>query len=355
MLFGNRRPRKSDASHRARGIRRLGGEELEDRLLLSIDLGGNGSSSNPLIATAPFGMAFGGTVSGQGAGWSVSDLGDVNGDGYDDFLVGAALGHDAEHARLGHRRRGVPHLRLQHRRRIVHHRLDRQERLRDLPVQHHRRPRGQPHPDRDQPPAEPDHACHARLPLRRHPLRDHRRQYRLGTRRVGLLRQDRQHLRPADRGAVRDRRQQLQHRHGPGLSHHGREQLQQLPGPVDQSRRSDLRDGLLGPEPGDVRQRLHRRPARLLGRRRLQHLRRQPAGHHPGAPGIIRRHRRHRRGLCLLDLEPLRRHPDDQRIDARPERHHQRHLHGCDRRRPGRLERRRRRRRQRCHLGRHQR
>jgi hypothetical protein len=95
MLFGNRRPRKSDARRRTPVIdrqHRPRGEELEDRVLLAIDLGGTSPPSNPLIATAPFGMAFGGsnpTTITQGAGWSVSDLGDVNGDGFDDFMIGA--------------------------------------------------------------------------------------------------------------------------------------------------------------------------------------------------------------------------------------------------------------------------
>ena len=61
MLFGNRRPRKSDARRRSPDhAHRLRGEQLEDRLLLSIDLGGTSPPANPLIANAPFGMAFGG-------------------------------------------------------------------------------------------------------------------------------------------------------------------------------------------------------------------------------------------------------------------------------------------------------
>ena len=58
MLFGNRRPRKSDARRRSHDIHRPRGEQLEDRTLLSVDLGGTSPPANPLIATAPYGMDF---------------------------------------------------------------------------------------------------------------------------------------------------------------------------------------------------------------------------------------------------------------------------------------------------------
>ena len=54
---------------------------LEDRLLMAIDLAN--------VATQPYGILEAGQNTGGGAGYSVADVGDVNGDGYDDFVVGA--------------------------------------------------------------------------------------------------------------------------------------------------------------------------------------------------------------------------------------------------------------------------
>ena len=87
MLLGNREPRSLVA-------RRLGGfhpkgENLEARELLAIDLGGALPPNLPNIATIPYGVGLGGAQSNGGAGFSVSDVGDVNGDGFDDYLIGA--------------------------------------------------------------------------------------------------------------------------------------------------------------------------------------------------------------------------------------------------------------------------
>ena len=43
---------------------------------------------NPAIATVPYGVELAGTASGGGAGFSVTDVGDLTGSGYDDFVVG---------------------------------------------------------------------------------------------------------------------------------------------------------------------------------------------------------------------------------------------------------------------------
>ena len=73
------RPR-SPGSTRSRALRpRVVG--LEERVVPAIDLAA--------IATAPLGVLNGGTLLNAGAGFSVAEVGDVNGDGFDDYLIGA--------------------------------------------------------------------------------------------------------------------------------------------------------------------------------------------------------------------------------------------------------------------------
>ena len=88
MLFGNREPRSVVARRRAAFRPACLG--LEDRCLLAaaIDLGANTPPTLPSIATTPYGINLGGANANEGAGYSVADIGDVNGDGYDDFLIG---------------------------------------------------------------------------------------------------------------------------------------------------------------------------------------------------------------------------------------------------------------------------
>ena len=56
-------------------------ERLEIRQLMAIDLAG--------IATAPYGVQEAGLKTFGGSGFSVAEVGDVNGDGYSDYLIGA--------------------------------------------------------------------------------------------------------------------------------------------------------------------------------------------------------------------------------------------------------------------------
>jgi hypothetical protein len=90
MLFGNRGPRSKGKRQRKNEAYRPRAEKLEEKLLLAIDLGGAQLGSLPAIATAPIGVLEANAQSAsQGAGWSVTNLGSINGTGFDSFLIGA--------------------------------------------------------------------------------------------------------------------------------------------------------------------------------------------------------------------------------------------------------------------------
>jgi len=90
MLFGNRRPRILNARRLTGWAFQPRGELLEAKVLLAaIDLGGTSPPALPRSASAPYGIDLGGATASGGAGWSVADIGDLTGNGYDDILVGA--------------------------------------------------------------------------------------------------------------------------------------------------------------------------------------------------------------------------------------------------------------------------
>ncbi len=91
MFFGNRRPREMTARYRDTPVFQPHGEQLEAKILMSIDLGGTTPPALPNIATAPYGidMVDTATTTNPGAGYSVADVGDLIGTGYDDMLIGA--------------------------------------------------------------------------------------------------------------------------------------------------------------------------------------------------------------------------------------------------------------------------
>jgi hypothetical protein len=89
MLFGNRRPRKMTARRHDVPVFQPVAEPLESKILMTIDLGGTSPPALPIIASAPLGVDFGAATADGGAGFSVADVGDLTGSGYDDLLIGA--------------------------------------------------------------------------------------------------------------------------------------------------------------------------------------------------------------------------------------------------------------------------
>jgi hypothetical protein len=83
MLFGSRESRPAGTRPARRGLHfRPRAQRLEGRqLLAAIDLVGT--------PTTPFGVEMLGAQGANGTGFSSADVGDVNGDGFDDFLIGA--------------------------------------------------------------------------------------------------------------------------------------------------------------------------------------------------------------------------------------------------------------------------
>ncbi len=95
MLFVNRKARKLNLAGPSSRYFQPRCEGLEDKILMITDLGGSVAGANPTIANAPFGMDFaGGTIAGastvlasKAAGQAVADVGDLNGDGFEDFAI----------------------------------------------------------------------------------------------------------------------------------------------------------------------------------------------------------------------------------------------------------------------------
>jgi hypothetical protein len=84
MLFGKRKSSRPARSRRESAFG-LKAEQLEKRELLAIDL----ATITGTAANNGFGVLHSAAQSGGGAGWSVAEVGDVNGDGYDDYVIAA--------------------------------------------------------------------------------------------------------------------------------------------------------------------------------------------------------------------------------------------------------------------------
>src|SRR5262249_36103906 len=86
MRFVQRKPRSPDL--RRRGVYRPTGEDLEPRMVLTaIDLANVAATTAP----GPYGVQLNGASANQGAGWSITDIGNVNGSGFDSYVIGAPL------------------------------------------------------------------------------------------------------------------------------------------------------------------------------------------------------------------------------------------------------------------------
>jgi hypothetical protein len=91
MLFGNRRRRTLMDRPHGIPVFQPRAEALEAKIVLTIPLGGNAAGVLPGIAQAPFGISevSASTTTDPGAGYSVADIADVAGTGYDSLLIGA--------------------------------------------------------------------------------------------------------------------------------------------------------------------------------------------------------------------------------------------------------------------------
>jgi hypothetical protein len=89
MLFGKLRRRTVTERQYGAPVFQPRAEALEAKIVLTIPLGGNAAGTLPGIAQAPFGISDVGTVPSAGAGYSVADVADLVGTGYDSLVIGA--------------------------------------------------------------------------------------------------------------------------------------------------------------------------------------------------------------------------------------------------------------------------